>query len=350
MKAEWKKHELVFKRPAGTSRGALHTKPSYFLRVQHSSGQVAYGECALLPGLSPDDLPHYEEVLTATCTWWEEGMEANAILGQLAHWPSIRFGWEMVLASFGLLDLGPWQHTAFEEGQAGLPINGLIWMGTFDFQQAQLHQLLEKGFDCVKFKIGRDYFSGGRALLEEARHLRPSLEIRVDANGAFSPEEARRVLQDLHQLQVHSIEQPLATGQWEQMADLIQWSPVPIALDEDLIFCPPHQQMAMLEITQPDYIILKPSLLGGWKASEEWIQLAQQLGVDYWTTSALESQLGLLWIARFAALHPVPRPQGLGTGSLYNNNLASDLSIKQQALWRSNVKDEQKVATDRLWP
>lgn len=349
MKAEWKRHDLIFKRPAGTSRGALLTKPSYFLKVQNAQGQWAYGECALLPGLSPDDRNDYERTLQSSCAWWEENQSAEEILTKLLHWPSIRFGWEMVLASFGLLDLGPWQHTDFEEGRAGLPINGLIWMGDADFQQAQLHQLLEKGFQCVKFKIGKDYFSGGRALLEEARQLSNSLEIRVDANGAFSAEEARLVLQDLHQLQVHSIEQPLATGQWESLAKLIEWSPIPIALDEELVFCPTDQQQDLLECTRPDYIILKPSLLGGWKASEKWIAMARSLGIDYWTTSALESQLGLAWIARFAALHQVPRAQGLGTGSLYTNNLQADLHIKSQALWRSSVPEERMVNTDMLW-
>lgn len=337
MKASWSRYELNFKRPARTSRGEMKAKPSYFLRLEQGD-QLAWGECALLPGLSLDDRPNYEQELDRVCALIRSGGDAEGVLATLSDWPSIRFGAEMAFASLGLIDLGPWTSTSFEQGKDGLPINGLIWMGDHDFQLEQLNTLLSRGFACIKFKIGKDYWQGGRDLLIQARSLQPDLEIRTDANGAFSRSEALEVLEDLDQIGVHSIEQPLAVGQWDQMADLCASSPVPIALDEELIFCPQTEKQSMIDAIRPQYLILKPSLLGGWRATEEWVRLARQFELGFWSTSALESQLGLQWIARFAAVHQVPRAQGLGTGSLYENNLNSDLHIRDQKLWRDGSK------------
>lgn len=334
MKASWAKRELIFKRAAGTSRGILLTKPTYYLKLQ-TENSLGWGECSLLPGLSLDDRPNYEEKLNEICSHLESTESPLSLLNELNDWPSIKFGLEMALADLGLLKLEFWQNSDFENGKSGIPINGLIWMGNADFQRSQLHQLYNKGFRCIKFKIGRDYWEGGRNLLEEARSLDSKLEIRVDANGAFEEKEARKVLEDLASLNVHSIEQPIGVGQWNILTKLIRETPIPIALDEELIFCPKDKMEELIASTTPHYLILKPSLIGGWENSRIWIELAKKYQLHYWTTSALESQLGLQWVARFAAAFPVEIPQGLGTGSLYENNLDSDLEIIDQCLWRS---------------
>lgn len=349
MKADWIQYDLIFKNTVGTSRGSLSKKPSYYLRLIDDQGKTAFGECSLLPGLSIDDKSNYTDVLNELCEGLESNWSVNEALNHCSGWPSIAFGLEMALAELDLLNLGNWQDLPFERGEKGIPINGLIWMGSYSFQQQQLHSLVERGFNCIKFKIGKDFWEEGRALLQEARKLNPSLELRVDANGAYSFDEARKVLKELKKLEVHSIEQPIAVGQWSEMATLVKESPIPIALDEELIFCPTDRKAEMLKQIQPHYIILKPSLLGGWRASEEWIYLAKKQQIKFWTTSALESQLGLQWIARFAALNPVPMAQGLGTGSLYSNNLASDLEIVNQALWRKKGEID-KVEVESLWP
>lgn len=354
MKASWSRYELNFKRPARTSRGEMDVKPSYFLRLENED-QVAWGECGLLPGLSPDDRPNYEQELDRVCVLIRSGGDAEAILATLFDWPSIRFGVEMAFSSLGLIDLGNWARSPFEQGEAGIPINGLIWMGSYAFQREQLDALISAGFRCIKFKIGKDYWDGGRDLLIQARSQQPDLEIRTDANGAFSLSEAMEVLEDLDQIGVHSIEQPVAVGQPKQLAELCRNSPVPIALDEELIFCKRGMEDELLQLIRPSYIILKPSLLGGWKVCADWIRRAEEKDIGYWTTSALESQLGLQWIARFSALHPVPMAQGLGTGSLYRNNLDADLHIRDQMLWRSASKafvsmEQVEASTDHSHP
>ena len=354
MKASWSRYELIFKRPARTSRGEMKAKPSYFLRLEQDD-QVAWGECGLLPGLSRDDRPNYEQELDRVCALIRSGGDAEDILMTLTDWPSIRFGVEMAFGSLGLIDLGNWAQSPFEQAEAGIPINGLIWMGPHAFQREQLTALTSAGFGCIKFKIGKDYWEGGRDLLIEARRLQPDLEIRTDANGAFSPSEAMEVLEDLDRIGVHSMEQPVAVGQPEQLAELCRNSPVPIALDEELIFCAQGMEDELLQRIRPSFIILKPSLLGGWKVCADWIRRAEEQNIGYWTTSALESQLGLQWIARFSAVHPVPMAQGLGTGSLYRNNLNSDLHIRDQKLWRSATKafvamDQIQASTDRSHP
>ena len=224
----------------------------------------------------------------------------------------------------------------FTEGQVPIPINGLIWMGDKDYMQQQIREKLSQGFHCIKMKIGAIDFETEYQLLKNIRQeYAPSdIELRVDANGAFSPLEALEKLKRLADLQIHSIEQPIRAGQYEQMARLCEASPLPIALDEELIgVACPERKKEILQWIRPAYIILKPSLIGGYRGSEEWIDLAEKQGIGWWVTSALEGNVGLSAIAQWTYTLKNPLPQGLGTGSLYTNNFPSSLEVKNGGLW-----------------
>lgn len=336
LKAEYEKLVLHFKRPSGTSRGVLTEKVSYLLRISddHQPGVSGLGECSLIPGLSPDDVPGYEEHLQWVCQNIDQLQ--YRFHQDLLLFPSIRFGVETAL-----LDLrkGGTQHlfdTPFAAGQAGILINGLIWMGNPAYMMEQVEAKLASGFTCLKMKIGAIGIEQELAVLRSirSRYAATQLQLRVDANGAFTESQAMPVLEQLADLQVHSIEQPLAAGQWEAMARICQQSPVPVALDEELIgIYDASQRMEMLEAIQPQYIILKPSLLGGFQASQEWIALADLLNIGWWVTSALEANVGLNAIAQWTSTFNPSMPQGLGTGALYTNNVRSGLCIRGEQLW-----------------
>lgn len=326
MHLHWQKYTLQFKRPSGTSRGTLQQKETYFLHLHHE-GIEGIGECGLLRGLSQDDYPDYEQRLEEICTLVNQGTDPLPFLTEL---PSIRFGWEMALKDLengGKRLLYP---SEFTRGQDQQPINGLIWMGDPAFMRRELGDRLEQGFRCIKMKIGAVDFEAELNILRSIRRdFSPGeVEIRVDANGAFSPGEAHQKLERLAEFHIHSIEQPIRQGQWEEMGRLCESSPVPIALDEELIglFSPARQEKMMATI-RPQYIILKPSLVGGWQASETWIQLAEAQQAGWWVTSALESNIGLNAIAQWTYTLGNPLPQGLGTGSLYVNNIPSPLYV-----------------------
>ena len=342
MKVEIIPKTLHFKQPAGTSRGVYLTRKVWYILLTDSENpqHIGVGECAPLPALSCDDVPNYEEVLQETCIRLEENVKANlenafASLGYLEAYPSIRFGMETALAHYQARSLQFW-HTPFSKGMEGIPINGLIWMGNFDEMYQRIEEKMQAGFRCIKLKIGAIDFEKELELLAHIRqHFSPEqIELRVDANGAFSPTDALEKLKLLSEYQLHSIEQPIRAGQWEEMAKLCEQTPFPIALDEELIGVNRREEkIKLLDTIHPQYIILKPSLHGGISGSEEWIELAAERGIGSWVTSALESNIGLNAIAQWTATLMPTLPQGLGTGMLFTDNIDYPLHIEGDCLW-----------------
>ena len=334
MKATFQKYTLQFKRPAGTSRGVLTEKPTWLLTIEHN-GRRGIGECSPLPGLSIDDISDYERSkLLWTCAHISLGKKA--LWEQLKSYPSIQFGVEQAFLSLEAEQEGVLFPSPFTEGQVPIPINGLIWMGDKHYMQQQIREKLSQGFHCIKMKIGAIDFETEYQLLKNIRqeYAPLDIELRVDANGAFSPLEALEKLKRLSDLEIHSIEQPIRAGQYEQMARLCEASPLPIALDEELIgVACPERKKEILQWIRPAYIILKPSLIGGYRGSEEWIDLAEKQGIGWWVTSALEGNVGLSAIAQWTYTLKNPLPQGLGTGGLYTNNFTSSLEVKNGGLW-----------------
>lgn len=337
IKAKYYKYTLNFKQPSGTSRGVLNNKESWFIKLtdKNNLARTGLGECGLLKGLSCDDLETYEAKLEEVCN----NIEAYTTNFQttLVDYPSIRFGLEMALIDFQNGGLANFFDSSFSQKKQGIPINGLIWMGDEAFMQSQIEAKLKEGFKCLKMKIGAIDFVKEFGILKKLRKTFPAeeLEIRVDANGAFSHQEAMVRLDELSVLELHSIEQPIKAGNWKKMADLCVASPLDIALDEELIGVHKlEQKIELLDTTLPQYIILKPSLLGGFEASNEWIKLAEERNIGWWATSALESNVGLNAIAQWVATKSTNMYQGLGTGQLYINNTESTLQIKDAKLWR----------------
>ncbi|MDR2928120.1 MAG: o-succinylbenzoate synthase [Cytophagaceae bacterium] len=336
LQASIQKHQLIFKEPGGTSRGVLTTKKSCYIRVwdSESPSVCGIGECSVLPNLSPDDSPELDEKLAWCC----ENINRlhNSFHSVLHNLPAIRFALEMAfidLKNGGCQILFP---SDFTDGKWGIPINGLIWMGKPDEMNRRISEKLEAGFNCLKLKIGVLNFDDEYAILTRLRNRFSSeaLEIRVDANGAFLPDKVPALLDKLAQLKIHSIEQPIRAGQWEVMQRLCQQTPVPIALDEELISINNIKlREEMLAFVRPQYIILKPSLTGGFQSSEEWIAIAQNNNCKWWITSALEGNIGLNAIAQWTATFGVNMPQGLGTGQVFANNTESHLEIRNGFLY-----------------
>lgn len=326
---------LHFKQPAGTSRGVYTTRRIWLLTVEHE-GRTAIGECAPLPQLSCDDIPDYEAVLRRFC----DIIEATGSIpyDEMRNYPSMLFGVETALAQLSRTD-GLLYDTPFSHGEEGIPINGLVWMGTHDEMLSRLKEKLALGFRCVKLKIGAIDFAKELDLIQHIRkHFsREEVELRVDANGGFTPDMALERLQELARYDIHSIEQPIMTHQWSEMAQLCQLSPLPIALDEELIGVnSTDEKIRLLDTIKPQYIILKPSLHGGVAGTREWIALANERGIGSWITSALESNIGLNAIAQLAADiygSKITMPQGLGTGMLFTDNIPMPLEIRNDCLW-----------------
>ncbi len=324
--ASWHKHILHFDRPRGTSRGAFTEKPSWFIVLHDKETQrKGIGECGLLPGLSFDDRPEYEEVLSAIVS----AINDETPIPNLTNWPSLKFGLEMAQAHLKSGRIDSLLTNNFSQLHENLEINGLVWMGSAEDMKAQIGDKLAGGFTCIKLKIGAINFVQELELIKSIRteFTESEIGIRVDANGAFAPEEALEKLKRLSDFQLHSIEQPIKAGQWEQMANLCSNTPLDIALDEELIGVSPEDQENLISTIQPQAIILKPSLIGGWAASDRWIELAEKNGAYWWLTSALESNIGLNAIAQYASHKKVDIPQGLGTGMLYTNNFESPLTV-----------------------
>lgn len=343
MKLKYQSYKLRFIKPGGTSRGVLTEKETFLISTdpKNKNETFYYGECGLFRGLSADDHPGYEEKLKSVCNdfdfdhvnWWED----------LREFPSIQFGLEQLLKikenyknknlenEFSPV-LFP---SDFTEGKKGIQINGLIWMGDIEFMREQIKEKLKNGFSCIKLKIGVNWVNE-KEILKKLRNefSENELELRVDANGGFSFEEAKKVLNELALLKIHSIEQPVKAGQIQEIAGLCETTPTPIALDEELIgVFYKEDKVKLIETIQPQYIILKPSLVGGWKGSEEWIEIAKKNNVGWWITSALESNIGLNAIAQWTYTLNNPMPQGLGTGSLFKNNFQSKLKVIGEELF-----------------
>lgn len=328
MQAEYKKYVLKFKRPSGTSRGVLTTKETWFLKITNA-GKTGIGECGILRGLSIDDRPDYEEKLQWVCD--NINMGETMLWDELKEFPSIQIGVEMAFKSLHADHPFKLFPSAFTNEKAAIPINGLIWMGEKAFMKSQVQEKIAQGFSCIKMKIGAIDF---KTELELLRYIRSEfsseeIELRVDANGAFRPEEALERLKRLSEFKLHSIEQPIKQGQWEAMANLCQETPLPIALDEELIgIFNVTKKQKLLQTVKPQFIILKPSLIGGFKGTEEWIDIAEENNIGWWITSALESNIGLNAISQFTYTKNNKMPQGLGTGSLYTNNVESPLEVE----------------------
>jgi o-succinylbenzoate synthase len=345
LRAVHQKYTLDFRFEAGTSRGTLTQRNTYFIKIYDLENPSLFGigECAPLQGLSIDDVPNYETKLKTFCNSFNHldlevfSWNLPIIVDQIItkSFPSIQFGFETALHDY--LNGGKRQIFVnhFSESKKAININGLIWMGKRDFMLEQIQEKIAAGFKTLKMKIGAIEFDNELSILESIRKEFDAnqMEIRVDANGAFAPKDAINKLNALAAYQLHSIEQPIKPKQIELMKKLCRESPIAIALDEELIGVSDYMaKLKLLKNIMPQYIILKPSLLGGFSACKEWIELANRFGIKWWITSALESNIGLNAIAQFTAQFDNVLPQGLGTGQLYHNNVASPLQIQDGTL------------------
>ncbi|WP_341225246.1 o-succinylbenzoate synthase [uncultured Arcticibacterium sp.] len=342
LKASYCKHTLNFKFDAGTSRGILKTKDSYYIKLHDSQTPETFGvgEAAPLKGLSIDYKPEFEPFIKVFLEKFNtEGLESADIQAALSSemflsWPSIRFAFEMALLDLQNGGKRTYFQNAFSEKKDAIEINGLIWMGDEAFMSRQIIDKLKAGFRTLKMKIGAIDFDTEYKLLKSIRSNFPAdeLTLRVDANGAFTLDEAQEVLKELKKLDIHSIEQPIKANQWESMAKLCQETPVPIALDEELIGINGAEQKKLLDAIKPQFLIFKPTLLGGFAATDNWIDLAAKQNIDWWITSALEANIGLNAICQYTYSKNNLLPQGLGTGSLFENNTPSPLDVFQGAI------------------
>lgn len=343
MQAAYTRHDLKFTFTARTSRSTMSEKETYLIRLVPDGydpgapdAPASVGECAVFRGLSSDDSPHYKDRIEALCRAINRGDSFD-----VSAWSSIRFGLECALLGadrgWGQI-LFPGQ---FTEGDEGLAINGLVWMDSIEKMTESARAKVSAGYSTVKIKIGALDFEREFEMLDRLRleYGPDRLTIRLDANGAFSPDDALDKLRRLSLLDIHSIEQPIKAGQWDAMAYLCEQSPVDIALDEELIgVTPPEKMHKMLYYIAPRYIILKPSLCGGLSGAGVWASVADRLGIGWWPTSALESNVGLDAIAQWTAVMRPGLCSGLGTGNLYSNNIPSPLSLRDGALYRSRDK------------
>ena len=333
-KISFEKKVFHFKRPSGTSRGILTEKKCWLLSVWNPTNPAikGKGECSIIEGLSPE---------------YENDEQYEAILEALVHdpdldlsnHPSIKFGFESALLDLEHGGKQIYFDNDFAKGKHKIPINGLVWMGDEVFMQEQILEKLAQGFKTIKMKIGAIDLETELRLLQVIRkkYSKDEITLRVDANGAFQPGEALSVLERLSELYIHSIEQPIKPGQWNEMSKLCRNTPTPIALDEELIgINDPDQKVALFETIRPQFIILKPSLHGGISGAREWIKLAENRSIPWWMTSALESNIGLKAIAQLTAEYDVKLPQGLGTGSLYTDNIPSNLVVENGFIHQKN--------------
>ncbi len=344
MIATYHKHVLEFKRPSGTSRGILKTKETWYI-VLHDDDKKGIGECGILRTLSIDDRPDYEQKLNWVCKNIHLGLED--LLKETLEYPSIQFGLEQAFLSLKSIHPFLLYPSDFTNSQDDIHINGLIWMGEPSFMKAQIKEKLLQGFRCVKMKIGAINFETELGILKSIRKefSAHDIELRVDANGAFSVKEALEKLKRLSELNLHSIEQPIKPRQYQEMAKLCETTPLAIALDEELIgVFDVTKKEELLQMIQPQYLILKPSLIGGYRGSSEWIKLAEEQKMQWWITSALESNVGLNAISQWTYTLQNSMAQGLGTGSLFTNNFESPLVVERGKLkydknkeWKFNL-------------
>jgi L-alanine-DL-glutamate epimerase-like enolase superfamily enzyme len=330
---QWAFRELEFKFEAGTSRGKLKTKPSFFVKLFEADQPEVYGlgEAGLIPGLSPDYHPDYAKDFLSDCWAFCQGKAVRSAAARMAletAYRDLNLGGKRVVFD-----------NSFAKGQS-IAINGLIWMGNYQEMKEQIDQKIAQGFDCLKLKVGAIDFESELRLLRYIRETYdPKISLRVDANGAFAPREALSKLKQLAEFGLHSIEQPIAALQERDLQQLCRLSEVAVALDEELFAQPIADKYHWLSQIRPSYIVLKPSLLGGIDETLQWIEAAQKLQIGYWLTSALESNIGLNAIAQLAAQKPQPIPQGLGTGSLFTNNFDSPLLVSSGHIRYQTEKD-----------
>jgi len=339
IRAKFEKKTFHFKRPSGTSRGVLTEKHAWFISLfdAENPAVIGLGECSIIPGLSPDflDFIQYEKQVNFCCDQINSNFSTfesiEKFCKEIIEFPSIVFGLETALLDLKNGGKSLFYDTSFTKSEAKIPINGLIWMGDETYMQSQIEDKLQEGYHCIKMKIGAIEFDKEFAILKSLRQRFPAdqLTLRVDANGAFSVAEAMDRLTQLATLEIHSIEQPIRVNQWLAMAELCQRSPLPIALDEELIGI--HDLASkrhLLETILPQYIILKPSLHGGIAGTKSWIETAEKLNIPWWITSALESNVGLNHIAQFTSTYDNLLFQGLGTGGLYVENTPTRMLTK----------------------
>jgi len=339
LKAEIIKYPLIFKIPGGTSRGVLKEKDSWFIKIFEENNPTVFGlgECSIIKGLSYDDRPDLDQKIRTIA-------ENINVLNpdEILEIPALNFAIETALLDLknnGQRILFP---SDFTHSNKSIPINGLVWMGKPDFMQQQIQDKIEQGYHCIKLKIGAIDFETELKIIQEIRknYAANEIQIRVDANGAFHPNEAMDKLKYLSEFDLHSIEQPIQAGQVNEMQKLCQKTPLPIALDEELIgVIGIEKKRNLLKQIQPQYIILKPSLIGGFAQSEEWIHLAKELKTGWWVTSALESNIGLNAIAQWTFTLNNLMYQGLGTGQVFSNNITSPLEIDKGNLYYSSKND-----------
>jgi o-succinylbenzoate synthase len=333
MKFSFKHHVLNFKNPSGTSRGVMTEKHCWIIQLwnEQTPEIIGQGECSIIEGLSPDfvAIENYEQQIRNAFLQWELN-NFYADFSFLNELPSIKFGFETAFLDLKNGGKGIVFNNDFTKGMRKLPINGLIWMGTPEFMLQQIDEKLKAGFTTLKMKVGAIDFEAEYAILKEIRsnYSKEEITLRVDANGAFKPNEVLTYLKRLAALDIHSIEQPIKAGQIQEMAELCKLTPLAIALDEELIGVNSFEQKnELLEKIKPQYIILKPSLHGGISGTQEWIEIAEKYAIPWWITSALESNIGLKAICQLTAEYQNELPQGLGTGSLYHNNFETDLKV-----------------------
>lgn len=327
---------LHFKQPAKTSRGQYTSRISRYVVVE-SGGVRGVGECATLPDLSCDERSDYDLLLRQFCNAIER--TGRIPYEALRPYPSMLFGIETAFAQLAAGGSTALFDTPFARGEVGIPTNGLVWMGSYDQMLARMQEKLDLGFRCIKLKIGAIDFDKELELLRIIRSAFPKdkVELRVDANGAFAPNEAMVRLEQLARYDLHSIEQPIRQHQWTDMARLCQESPIAIALDEELIGVNiPSEKERLLDTIHPQYVVLKPSLHGGMMGCEEWVSMAKIRGIGSWMTSALESNVGLNAIAHLAA-HTYGTddimPQGLGTGQLFTDNIDMPIALRGERMY-----------------
>jgi o-succinylbenzoate synthase len=339
LKASFIKKEFYFQKPAGTSRGVYREKQAYFVLISDEDNPVSFGigEASPLPGLSIDAIDNFEEKLQEICE------ELNAIELEIFEFnipiminhlipntlPSIKFGFETAMLDFLNGQKRIIFDNDFSKGKQKITINGLVWMNDFETMKAEIHQKVKEGYRTIKIKVGAIDFEDELALLHEIRDAYGyDIEIRLDANGAFDESNVYQKLNALSDFRIHSIEQPIKPKNLALMAKLCKDSPIKIALDEELIGITDYiQKMNLLKTLKPPFIILKPTLLGGFQHCREWIEICNRLDIQWWITSALETNIGLNAIAQFAATFDNILPQGLGTGQLYKQNVTSPLVL-----------------------
>lgn len=307
-------------------------------------GHIGLGECAPLPDLSCDRNAY--TMVSDVARLINEALASPDYSEYLRPYPALLFALESAMYDMKKSDV--LYDTPFARSEEGIPFNGLVWMGSYDEMLAQVKKKILSGFRCIKLKIGAIEWEQEIELIRflRSKYRKDNLELRVDANCAFTPEEAPAKLEELARYDIHSIEQPIATGQWKAMAELCRNTPLPIALDEELIGLNYlHEKQAMLDTIRPQYIVIKPTLHGGISGSIEWVSEANKRGIGSWMTSALESNVGLRNVALLAARCYGPHvlfPQGLGTGQLFTDNIPMDLELRGAKMWREEVLDNIK--------